>query len=236
MAQVPTALLAEFQKAIDHLVPLVPKELHDEAQRMHDELAQSEATSERQIRQALLHLGKKEYPYRKAYQELCAGDEDQRLQKAALEQLDTGLRDRLQEVLQHGVSLLDYTQSKLFARQLSPEEQYRVEQALDAAHELVNRQCDERAHERAQKFTELVARWEAYEVKVQGLIDTLRSLSDRSPVHAQEILDRADALEAGWSMVAPDPVEAEVKKEIESWMAVFASEEMEGDSDDELTY
>jgi hypothetical protein len=50
------------------------------------------------------------------------------------------------------------------------------------------------------------------------------------------VLERAEELEAGWSMVAPDPVEAEVKKEIESWMAVFASEEMEGESDDELSY
>lgn len=236
MTQAHVALLADFQRAIDHLVPLAPKELHQEAQRMHDELAEAENTPERQIRQALLHLGKKEYPYRKAYQELCAGDEDQRLQAAALKSLDDGLRDKLHEVLQHGVSLLDYTDSKLFSRQLSTEEQYRVQQAIDAAHELVNRQCDERAHERAQKFEELVARWQAYEVKVQGLIDTLRSLSDRSPVHAQEILDRADELEAGWSMVAPDPVEADVRKEIESWMSVFASEEIEGETDDELSY
>jgi hypothetical protein len=236
MNQVHAELLEEFQQAINRLVPLAPQELHDEAQKLHDELAGSEATTDRQIKQALVHLGKKEYPYRKAYQELCAGDEDQRLQEAALKQLEGDLQEKLQAVLQHGVSLLDYTRSKLFDRQLSTEEQYRVEQAISQAHELVNRQCDERAHERAQKFTELVARWQAYEVKVQGLIDTLRSLAERSPVHAAEIIEQTDRLEAGWSMVAPDPVEAEVKKEIESWMMVFASEENEGESDDELSY
>ena len=70
------AFLDEFKISIDNMVPLTPPELLEEAKKLHAELSSSEETNEKQIHQALSLIGRKEYPYRKAYVELCAGDEE----------------------------------------------------------------------------------------------------------------------------------------------------------------
>lgn len=214
--------------SIDKLVPLTPPEIIDEAKRLYNELSSNEAATERQIRQALILIGKKEYPYRKAYLELCANDEEQRLQAEVMKRLEGPVGDKVKVMIDSGVHVLDYVNSKLFERDLEPTERYQVEQAILAAHDVLDKQCDERAKERQQNFDELVLRWRAEQERLQQLIDQLRGLAERDPASADEIRGKADQLEEGWSIVERDPSEEEIKKEIENWTAVLEEADQAG--------
>jgi hypothetical protein len=212
---------------LDKLVPLTPKAIVDEAQGLYKELSENENSTEQQIRQALVYVGKKEFPYRKAYEELCASDEEQRLQQVVFGRLEADVRAKVEAMTQHGVHVLDYVNSKLFEEQLSADERYQVEQAILLAHDDLNKQCDERAAERKESYEQLVARWTAEEQRIQQLINQLRGMSERDAKWADEMRGKADVFEEGWSIVERDPVEEEIKKEIEYWSTVLEEEEIE---------
>ena len=225
MSHPPRIFAQGVQISIDKLVPLTPPAVIDEAKKLHEELAGNEAATEKQVHDALVYVGRKEFPYRKAYEELCAGDEEQRLQKDVFERLEPEVREKIHNVTHHGVHVLDYVNSPLFEEQLTGDERYQVEQAILMAHDVLNKQCSERATEREKSYEELVAKWKAEEERLQGLIDTLRGFADRDAKWHDEILGRVATLEEGWSVVERDPTEEEVRKEIEYWTDVFAGEE-----------
>lgn len=225
------ALLEEFRIVLDRLVPLAPAELVTEGRALHEQLTGDMQTTERQVHQAIAYIGTKEYPYRKAYQELCAKDEERRLETAIMARLDEGLAEKIRAITQHGVHVLDYAASPLFETQLAPEERYRVEEAILGAHEVINRQCDERARERHATFAELVERWSARQAETQALIEQLRALSERSATYASEIIERADRLTEGWSIAEHDPTPEGVRQEIVHWMDVLAQEDEGGEEE-----
>lgn len=214
-------LLNEYKLSIEQLVPLTPTEIVLEANKIYNELLANESATERQIIQALIHIGKKEYPYRKAYMELCASDEEKRLEASAFAKLDADLSAKIKKVTDNGVHLTDYVKSKLFESELTPDERLRVENAINDAHDVVGKQCDERANERKEKFDELVHFWQGEESRVQGLITQLRSMAERDEKWKAEITGKADQFEEGWSMVEKDPVEEDIIKEIENWAVVI---------------
>jgi len=221
-------LLQEYKISIDKLVPLTPAEIVGEAQRLYDELAAYSSVTEKQIHQALVLIGRKEYPYRKAYLELCAGDEEQRLQAEILKRLEGPIADKVKLMTESGVHVIDYVNSKLFERDLEATERYQVEQAILLAHDVLNKQCDERAKERQQNFDELVARWKAEEERLQQMIDQLRGMAERDMTYAEEIRGKADQFEEGWSIVERDPAEDEIKQEIAHWTTVLEEADEQG--------
>lgn len=221
-------LLQEYKVSIDKLVPLTPPEVIDEAKRLYEELSANEAASEKQIKQALILIGRKEYPYRKAYIELCAADEEKRLQEEVLKRLEGSILEKVQKMVDSGVHIQDYVNSKLFERDLEATERYQVEQAILLAHDVLNKQCDERAKERQQNFDELVGRWKQYQEKLQQMIDQLRGMAERDLTYAEEIRGKADQFEEGWSIVERDPSEEEIRQEIAHWTTVLEEADEQG--------
>lgn len=222
MAHPHAFLLNEFRISVDRLVPLTPLAVVDEAQQLVATLAKDEQATEKHIHDALVYVGRKEYPYRKAYEELCASDEEQRLQRQVYERVDAAVRTKLAAVTEHGVHVIDYVNSRLFEEQLSAEERYQVEQAVLLAHDALNAQCNERAEQRKATYEELVAKWRAHQDKLQAVLATLRSFADRDAKWRDEILGRVAQLEEGWSVVERDPEEEEIRKELEYWTDIFA--------------
>ncbi len=218
-------LLKEFHISIQKLVPLTPSEILAEAQTLYDELAASEQSTEKQIHDALVYVGRKEYPYRKAYHELCAGDEEQRMQHLVFERLDAAVKTKVEAVTQHGVHVLDYMNSRLFEEQLAPDERYQLEQAILLAHDALNSQCNERAVNRKKTYADLVVSWQTEQSRLQAKIDVLKSLAEREDKWRDEILGRVSELEEGWSVVERDPTEEEITKEIEYWTTVLSENE-----------
>ncbi len=223
-------LLKEFQIAIDKLVPLTPPAVKLEAQQLHDELAANENSSEKQIHDALVHVGRKEYPYRQAYHELCADDEEVRLQKLVFDRLEPEVKAKIDAVTQHGVHILDYVKSPLFEDQLTSSERYSVEQAVLLAHDALNSQCSERAVKRQETYEELVAKWQAEEDRLQKQIDLLKMMAERDPKWRDEVLGKVAELEEGWSVTERDPTEEEIKQEIDYFQTVIAEDAEDGGS------
>lgn len=213
--------LDQFKIAIDRLVPLTPQEVIEEAKKLYTELSNNLDATDKQIHQALSLIGRKEYPYRKAYEALCATDEEQRLQAAVFERLQEGVRRKVAEMTKHGVILEDYVKSPLFEEQLSADERYQVEQAILLADEVLDNQCDERAHSRAKKYEELVEYWTKEAARLQGMIDRLRAMGQDDPQWQAEIDSVCDRLEEGWSVVERDPSQEEIVKEMEYWDTVL---------------
>lgn len=221
-------LLKEFKISIDKLVPLTPSEMIAEATKLYEELAADQHATEKQVHDALVYVGRKEFPYRKAYEELCASDEEQRLQLAIKDRLDAKVWEKIHDVTHHGVNIVDFVRSRLFEERLTSDERYQVEQAILLAHDVLNKQCNERAVERTKNYQELVERWKKEEERLQGLIDVLRSFAERDAKWRDEILGKVAQLEEGWSVVERDPSEEEIAKEIEYWTTVLA------ESDDDV--
>lgn len=223
------ALVHEFRLSLQRLSPLTPKEVIDEGLQLADDLEKKENVTPEQIRQALIYIGKKEFPYRKAYEELCAKDEESRMQTIVLGKLDASIKEKMEPVAKYGVHILDYVNSSLFESQLNDEERSAVDTAITEAHDELNRQCDERAHARKATYEELVAEWTEAEKRTEMLIDTLRGMADRDEKWTDEILNKVRVFEEGWSMIEQDPTEEEVQKEIAYWTEVF-QESSEDDS------
>jgi hypothetical protein len=224
--------LEEFKIAIDKLVPLTPQEVKDEAKTLYKELSENTQATEEQIREAVTQIGRKEYPYRMAFHELCAGDEEQRLQEAVFERLEENVKKKIQEMTSHGVILEDYVKSPLFEEQLESDERYQVEQAIELADDVLDHQCDDRAKKRAATYEELVVKYQDEAKRLQGLIDRLRSMADGSAEQSADIMASVSRLEEGWSITSNDPEEEEIKKEIEYWGTVLAEGEEVGEGED----
>jgi hypothetical protein len=213
-------VLKSFRVAIGKLVPLTPPAIVDEANRLAEELEGNAAVSAEQIRQALVYIGRKEFPYRKAYLELCAGDEDARLQEIVLGKIDDVTKSMMEPVTKYGVHILDFVKSSQF-EDLSEDAKVAIDNAVREAHDIVNRQCDERASSRAASYQELVARWTGEATNIQKMIDVLKDMADRDSRYHDEILGRARQLEDGFSMIEEDPSQELVEKEIAHWAGVL---------------
>ena len=222
------SFLDEFAIAIKHLVPLTPKEIVLEAKKLHAELSADENATEKQIHQALTLIGRKEYPYRRAYMELCQSDEEQRLQSLVFERVDPAIVKKITEMTVHGVVLEEYMKSDLFEEQLDGDERYQVEQAVLLADEVLDTQCEQRAETRKTSYEELVAKHRADATRLQGKIDRLRAMGGEDPKWSGEINSVCDKLEEGWSVVETDPTEEEIDKEMEYWNTVLHEEAEQG--------
>ncbi len=220
-------LLREFRRAIEKLVPLTPKDVVDEARRVADELEVNASSTAEQIRQALVYIGRKEFPYRKAYQELCAGDEEARMQEIVLGKIDDVTKSMMEPVTKYGVHILDFVKSSQFDA-LAHHEKVAIDNAIREAHDIANRQCDERASSRADSYQELVKHWTEEAEKIQKMIVVLKDMADRDARYRDEILGRARQLEDGFSMIEEDPSQELVEKEIAHWAGVFGGSEEEG--------
>lgn len=224
-------IIKDFREAMAKLVPLAPKEIQEEAQRLADDIEANPLSTIEQIRQALVYVGKKEFPYRKAYEELCAGDEEARLQKLVLAKLSDEVKEKMEPVVKYGVHILDFVQSSQCEAALSVEERATIDREIVAAHDVLNRQCDERAVARKGTYETLVATWTETESRIQRMIEVLREMAERNEQHRDDILARVMELESGWSMIEPDPTEEDVQKDIAYWSGVLSEEGGEGDGE-----
>ncbi len=214
------AFLDELHIAIKKLVPLTPPEIQSKAEAVYQKFENTPDISARDIHNELVELGREEYPYRKAYHDLCDGDEEQRLRKLVLERVDEKVKKVLEEVFSYNILIDDFVRSEMFESKLSGEERYQVTNAILLAEESLENQCDDRAHARVGQFEEHVEKRKAEVKALQGRIDHLRLLGKQFPLYADEISAVVDRLEEGWSITNPDPSKEEVEKEIEYWQTV----------------
>ncbi len=218
--------LDEFQFAIRHFVPTLPKEIKEEAQQLHDSLLADESADEALLRDAFYNIGVKEYPYRKAYEELTHSSAEAQMKAMVLEHVDETVRAVIKPHLDAGVSLDELFASEIFETQLDAKQRYQVEDGiLVSANKLAEKLKSEVGGE-ADTYHKLVEKWKAHAGEIEKAIQDLEVLAQGGDENQQaEIKDKAARFREGFLVTETDPNLEEVKKEIEYWRDTFAEEE-----------
>lgn len=219
-------MLDEFQYAIKHSVPTLPPVIKQEAQKLHDDLAQNEALDEAAIKHAFYTIGIKEYPYRHAYEELTNSTAEEMLNKMVLEHVDETVRAVIKPHLEEGVSLSELVSSDLFIESLDAKQRYQVEDGILVAQDKLAEILRNRVGEQAQQYQALVDEWTRKAQKIEEAIEELEQLAQGGDETQQaEIRNKVERFREGFLVTEPDPELELVKKEIEYWKDTFAQEE-----------
>ncbi|MBI4437990.1 hypothetical protein HY631_03520 [Candidatus Uhrbacteria bacterium] len=217
--------LDEFQFAIRHFVPTLPKEIKEEAQQLHDQLASQQDVDEDALRRAFYEVGVKEYPYRKAYEELTHSTAEAQMKAMVLEHVDEAVRAVIKPHLDAGVSLEELVASDIFESELDAKQRYQIEDGILVAANKLAEKLTVEVGGQTDMYHKLVEKWQAHAAEIEKAIQELEALSQGGEENQQaEIKDKAVRFREGFLVTEPDPQLDEVKKEVEYWRDTFAQE------------
>jgi hypothetical protein len=217
--------LQEYQYAINHLVPTVPAEIKNEAQKMHDLLLADPNADEERIAEAVSKTGRAEYPHRQAFLELTTQTRLEKVKEIVLEHVDENVKAKLEEILASGANIEEITRGKMFEEKFTAEERYQIEDGLMDAEEHVKEDLKEQSEAEPEKYNQLVKKYEEQRDEIEKQISILRAMASHDKKWKDEILSKAEMFEEGWLATMPDPDLETVKKEIEYWQGVFGEGE-----------
>jgi hypothetical protein len=217
--------LQEYQYAINHLVPTVPAEIKNEAQKMHDLLLVDPNADEERIAEAVSKTGRAEYPHRQAFLELTTQTRLEKVKEIVLEHVDENVKAKLEEILASGANIEEITRSKIFEEKFTAEERYQIEDGFMDAEEHVKEDLKKQSEVESEKYNQLVKKYEEQRDEIEKQISILRAMASHDKKWKDEILSKAEMFEEGWLATMPDPELETVKKEIEYWQGVFGEGE-----------
>lgn len=218
------ALLKEFEVAINKLPPTVPVEIIEEAKKRHAELSGNPEVTDGQIRDALVATGKKEFPYRRAYQDMVGKVSGDRLNEMVVEHVEPNVREKLKKFLDSGVTLEELVKSEMFESQFTGEERYQVQDGILDAEEHIKEETPKAIESRKAEYEKAVEMWKEKQKKMEEKIDELRALASKDEKWKEEILDKVHTIEEGWSIAERDPDLYEIEKEIEYWKGTLGED------------
>lgn len=219
-------MLDEFQFAIKHFAPTVPEAVKAEAQKVHDDIAGNESVDEVAIKKAFYTIGIKEYPYRRAYEELTHSSAETQMKAMVLEHVDETVRGVIKPHLDEGVSLEELVSSKIFSEQLDAKQRYQVEDGILVAKDKLAETLKEQVGDQSDHYKALVDKWSSEAGKIQEALVNLEKFAQGGDENQQaEIKGKVARLREGFLVTEPDPQLEEVQKEIDYWKETFAEEE-----------
>lgn len=218
------AMLDEFKYALDHLPPTVPAEIIEEGRKLHKELLDNPEATQEQIHSAFVLIGKKEFPYRRAYEEMVESGLEKRRLELILEHLEPNVREKVQKYLDDGISLEALVKSSMFEIDFTAEERYQLEDGILHAADHIKEEVPDVIKEHRADYDKLVETWRKKQGKMEEKINELRALANKDPKWRDEILDKVKTLEEGWSVAERDPELLEIEKEIEYWIGTMGEE------------
>ena len=182
-----------------------------------------EAT-EGQIHQALVDIGKKEFPYRRAYEDMIGIASEAKLTQMVLEHVEPNVKERLEKILSDGVALEELVKSELFETQFSGDERYQVQDGIMDATDHIKEDLPKEIEKRQAEYDALVEQWRTKLRELQAKIEELKTLATQDTKWKDEIIDKASTFEEGFSVVERDPDIVEITKEIEYWRGTLGEE------------
>ncbi len=220
------AMLDEFQYAIDHFVSTLPDEVKMEAVKIHKDLSSNQSADEDAIKQAFHDIGVKEYPHRKAYQELTLSSAGDRINDLVIEHIEDNVKSVVKPLLDSGVSLNELTSSEMFEEKLTPEQRYQIEDGILVAKSKLADELEGHISEHTDEYKTLLAKYQEEVSKIEQAITKLENLAAQGKGdQKQEIKDKAKRYRQGFLLTERDPELGEVQKEIEYWEDSFKEEE-----------
>ncbi len=215
------ALLDEFKYAIEHMVATVPVGVKKQAEELLLELSGNAEATEEQIHDALVAIGKREFPYRRAYQDMMEKPSEEKRMQLVLEHLEEDVKAKVEVVMKDGVTLEALTKSSMFETDFTSEERYQIEDGILHAADHIKDEMPEVIASNKVKYDALVDSWKEKQKLMEQKIEELRALSGKDEKWRAEILDKVHVFEEGWSVVERDPELLEIEKEIEYWLGTM---------------
>jgi hypothetical protein len=220
------SMLDEFEFAIKHFVPTIAEELQSEAKTLLDELQKNESLDDKAIQKVFYEIGVKEYPHRRAYNELTQSSAKAKMQSMVIEHVDETVRSVIKPHLDSGVSLEELVSSKLFTEELDAKQRYQVEDGILVAKDKLVEVLKKEAGSDAQAYKALVEKWQKAATQIDEAIGELEKLAQGGDESQQsEIKGKVARFREGFLVTEQDPELEEIKKEIEYWTNTFAEEE-----------
>lgn len=220
------SMLDEFQYAIDHFVSTLPSEVKTEAQRIHDNLSANKDLDEDAIKKAFHDIGVKEYPHRKAYNDLTMTTAGERMNELVVEHVEDNVKQVIKPLLDSGVSLNELTASEIFEEKLTPKQRYQIEDGILVAKSKLADELKGKISEHTDEYKALLEKWQANVKEIESAITKLEGLAVHGTAdQKKEITDKAGRYREGFLVTERDPEIGEIKKEIEYWEDTFKEEE-----------
>jgi hypothetical protein len=220
------SLLNEYAYAVRHFVPTLPKEIKQEGQTALDQLQNDLQADEAQIKNVFYEIGVKEYPYRKAFQELTQGKASSHLKAMVLEHVNENVRGMIKPYLDSGVGLEELVKSELFEKQLTAEQRYQVEDGILVASSKLAEMLEGQVSAEEASYGLLVEKWKKHAADIQKTLEELEALAAKGDENQRaEIKDRIARYREGFLITETDPELDEIKKEIEYWQGTFGEED-----------
>lgn len=217
-------MLDEFKFALDHEPATVPSEIVEEGRKWHAELLGNLEATDGQIHDAMVLIGKKEFPYRRAYEDMVGHASEDKRVELVLDHLEPELKTKVETVMKDGVTLDALVKSGMFETDFTAEERYQIEDGILHAVDHIKDELPDEIKKRQGEYDKLVLDWQKKEAKMQEKIEELRALANKDLKWREEILDKVAMLEEGWSIAERDPELLEIEKEIEYWIGTMADE------------
>jgi len=219
-------MLDEFQYAIKHFVPTVPLKVKEEAQKIHKDLLADETADVETIKLAFHDIGKKEFPHRRAYDELTHTSAEAKMVEMVLDHVDEAVRAMIKPHLDSGVGLDDVVKSDLFEGKMTPEQRYQIEDGILVAKEKLGDALQSEVSEHSEEYKKLVEKWSANADEIEAKISELEAMSSQANENQkEEIHGKVMRYKEGFLLTEQDPDIKEIKKEIEYWEDTFNPEE-----------
>ncbi len=219
------SMLDEFKYAFDHFVPTLPDSIKDEAKSIHSKLLNDQSSDEVAIKKVFHDLGIKEYPHRKAYEELTLEKGAARLIELVLEHVDASVIKIIKPHLDSGVSLNELVSSDMFDTKLTPEERYQIEDGVLVGKSKLAEELKGDISDQSDEYKNLVEKWTKNAEQIDLAINKLKKLEQSGTAdQKQEIENKVSRFREGFLLTERDPVLLEVEKETEYWADTLSQE------------
>ena len=216
--------IGEFQVAINRLVPTVPNEIKEKAQKMHDEMYKNVDITEEEIHTALIDIGKQIYAHRQAFYEVTSEHFVQVQRKHVFKRLGVELGGKMRDHLSPGAKIHEETRKKEFEEVFTPEERATIEKAIVESRNEIDADLLALIDKNRAAYDADVKKWEENKALIEQSIEKLRAMADENEKWHDEILGKVGEFEEGWAITEKDPTLEHVQKEIENWQAVLNAE------------
>lgn len=221
------SMLDEFQFAIHHFVSTLPDQIKKQAQELHDKLLANENATEDDLKQVFYEIGVKEYPYRKAYEELTSSVAEPQIKVLVIDHVDEKVRSLIKPHLDSGVTLAELVSSDFFTEQLTPEQRYQVEDGILVAKSKLADQMKHHVSGHQAQYDELVAKWTKQAEAIEAALQKLEAMSQKGDENQkQEIINKTQRYREGFLVTEKDPELPEIQKEIEYWQETLEKTEV----------
>ncbi|PIR47700.1 hypothetical protein COV06_01745 [Candidatus Uhrbacteria bacterium CG10_big_fil_rev_8_21_14_0_10_50_16] len=226
------AFLMELEFGIKHLPPTIPEEEQTRIQQRFEELkVLGDQVTEEAIKEAMIEIGKIEWPYRLAYKDMvmmcCSHTQHDLFLKA----LSPATRKKVMDMGGNDITVPELIHSSLFEEKFSPEEKYEVQESALSARLQMHDYMEEQIKNRPNDYAKSLEKARAQQAKIDEAIEQLRALA-KVDLHWQpEIEGKIDQLCMGWSISEPDVSVEDVLHEVEYWKGTLAASEEEEGSD-----